>query len=31
LLQQVDQASATVALPDMSASLAAVRQFKSRS
>jgi len=31
LLQQVDQSSANVALPDMNASLAAIRQFKSRS
>ena len=31
LLQQVDQQSANVALPDMNGSLAAVRQFKSRS
>jgi uroporphyrinogen III methyltransferase/synthase len=31
LLQQVDQQSANVALPDMSGSLTAVRQFKSRS
>ena len=31
LLQQVDQSSANVELPNMNASLAAVRQFKSRS
>ena len=30
LLQQVDQAAATVQVPDLNGSLAAVRQFKSR-